>query len=359
MLTIESESSLDKGVTLIVTPHDDYRYPYLYRFLNYYKSWNYPFSIVILNSCPSEIDENLFGQFLKDEKIVHYKFDHSIRFELKLIEGLSKITTDYCAICSEDDFITVRGIAESFFFLEKNADYSAAMGKGIAFKVDKSHSEIKWELLYESVKSIEHEDAVERLSYYFANYRIPVYFALYRTPILRTIWQKTIVHTRDYRFGELLPALLTVIDGKIRISDVMYIAREYSIESQGQTLDRFDDFILDGSFKDRFKSFRQCLVEALSTGSDVGHKACNQIVHRGMKSYLGFSWQAYRLKNKIIRFLKFLRFYDCLHKISKKSIKTSLTDMPVVNNKNPYSDFDSPDHTEWKRIAHILEVYSK
>ena len=273
-------------VTIIITRHYENRF--LIQLLKYYQIYDFPFKIIILDSSEKPID--IFQELgLNNHSQIQYEvFNKSINMFKKILLGLEKITTPYSVICSDDDFITLDGIIESVDFLENNKDYSVVHGNYFVFetKMD-STSNLGFEINSIQVyNSIEDESPTDRFFKHFTKYEIPTYSAVHRTDFLNFILKETIKYSDDYRFGELLPSLLTLIKGKMKKIDVFYAVRRFNNSSSGQTLANIDLYIKENSYKNKYKKFRKCLADHLSTESNIKYNEAEKIVDSAMSCYL-------------------------------------------------------------------------
>lgn len=297
---------LDK-VTIIITRH--YENYYVLRLLKYYKSYNYPSNILILDSSTTPIIINEHKELFDDCKIAYIKFNNKINMFKKLLEGLKNVSTPYSVICSDDDFITPNGIAKSVDFLDRHRDYEVAHGQYISFWFDNKDGKTGLFLWKPNSlnKSISSSSPQNRLSAHLLDY-FPTYSAVHRTELMRLILEETINYTDDYRLGELLPSLITLIFGKMKCLDILYCAREYNPSSSGQTISRICDFMNEDSYKRKYMRFRKCLAKHLSYRSRINLKESEKIINRSMAKYIDKKFRSslttLKLKAKIKQIIK-------------------------------------------------------
>ena len=199
---------MNNKVTIITTPHSDARHPYLKRFLSYYEHSNSAPNIIVTDSSPSPISDDIILEQLTAPHVTYEKFSHDTRFENKLLKVLGKVKTPYAAICSEDDFITLKGISKSIQYLDNYDDIVAVYGYLITFVSGENNISIKNTSVMHEVND---ESMIKRLAYYISEYPSCVWSAIYKTDILTIIFKLTLNNVDDHEFGELLPAFLSPI----------------------------------------------------------------------------------------------------------------------------------------------------
>jgi len=270
-------------ITIVTTPH--FASNYVIRFLSYYR--NHPqIKLIIADSSPNESVSTLLDG-METGNIKHFKYPNSTRLEDKLLASLRTVDTPYCAICSDDDFITALGLKKAITLLEENEEYVCAHGNYILFWLDQKENKTKFSWRKSSTyKSIEFDYAHERVYHLLSTNEVSTYSSVFRTNILIKAWGKNSKYTDDYRFGELLPSLLGLVYGKMAYIDVLYCARSYSPDSGGQTLPSYGSYIREGSYDRKYRAFKTCLVEELYNEDKIPREEANNIIDSAMKNYL-------------------------------------------------------------------------
>ena len=212
----------------ILIPTKD-RTSYLRRILTYYSDQNTKFDIIVGDSSTEDnkkINKQTV-QNLKNLKIKYIDNYPSSNFQayFKFSDMANLVKTKYTVFCADDDFITLKGIKESIKFLEKNKEFSTAQGYYINFESNKK-GKFKWYPGYD-YNSITFQDPISRAQYLLANYSAPVSYAVFKSKTLKKVYKEF----KDSKvnplfFGELLPAVLTLIEGKLKKLDVLYGARK-------------------------------------------------------------------------------------------------------------------------------------
>jgi glycosyltransferase domain-containing protein len=295
------------GCTIIIPTYN--RPNYLKRILNYYNEDGGNYTIIVADSSSDENkkrNEKIIPSF-SSINILHINYPSEIDPHYKIVDALNYVNTKYCVFCADDDFVTPNGINQSVDFLEKNPDFTVAHGYYISFylKSDKKwNQQFCWSPIY-PYKSITFPDAKSRLNFHFSNY-YPTFYAVHRTDFLKMIFKETTQFTDDYRFGELLPSMLTLIHGKMKHLDVLYAAREDIPGSTGQNSENLKDFITAGTHDEKYAKFRDCLAMHLSKKSQLDLEESKRVVDDAMSAYM----KKNSLINKMSNALDYLRLPD-------------------------------------------------
>ena len=261
---------------------------FLQRLLNYYCDLRASFGIVVADSSSgSALEENLSmtarAQQILDVK--HQAYPSDTAPYKKLTDALGKIKSEYAAICADDDFITPDGVAAGVEFLQHNSGYSIAHGCAAAVWI-LSGGEIQGASTYPQ-RSIELDDAAARLEDHLRDYTA-TYYSIHRREQLVSNMERADAQTVDYRLGELLPSCLSVIQGKAKALDVLYMVRQADFEppKYGEKMLAWDDLITRDDFPDRYEKFRACLADELTRASSANRDEANRVVDGAFLSYI-------------------------------------------------------------------------
>lgn len=276
--------------TIIIVTHN--RPNYLRRILDYYNECQTDFKIVVSDSSSEENkikNKNIISLFPKlDISYLGHYLDKIHDFRHQLGDSVNYVKTKYCVFCGDDDFITPGGINQSVDFLDHNLDFTIAHGRFISFylKTKKNREKNFHFLPCYSIESIIFSDPKIRLVKHLSDYSVVTHFSVYRTDFLKMIFKEMLKFTNDERFSELLPSMLTLIYGKMKCLDLLYCAREIIPNSAGIINKRFQDFIDDGSYDEKYTMFKKCLVTHLSKNSRLGSEKSKMLIDRAMAVYL-------------------------------------------------------------------------
>lgn len=343
-------------VTIITTPHDDERHLYLKRFLSYYEQFESPPYIVVADSSPSIVSDATIVEKLQEGHVDYKKYSHDTYFLNKLLKSIDKVTTPYAVICSEDDFITIQGISKAIQKLENNEDTVAIYGYLIAFY--SNNNEISIRNAY-SMHAVNDKSLINRLEYYISKFPSAVWSAIYRTEELKHILNLTLKYTNDHEFGELLPAFLTPIYGKIHSMPELFWVREYFPNSTGQNIDiylnpRLDDFVEDSSYHHRYKRFKECMMKEICTNSELSLKEAENFIDISFNKYFikrfGCNYKQLRRKFLLKKILKKLGIFWFIKRL-KYRVKQS---PKIVNQKHNYDNDPLFPKDEWEKMENFL-----
>jgi len=263
---------------------------YLKRILSYYHRYGSNLPILIADS---STDEN---KKLNRETIASFhdscfsyidKYHPSTNPLHKILDALQQVSTEYCVLCADDDFVTPSGIHEAAAFLDINPDFTIAHGYYLGFQLEigpGSEPQFCWNQRY-PYQSIIHLEPKDRLSYYLSNCFVPTIYAVCRTSFKKMIFAEVIRSTSDYRFAELLHESLVFIYGKMKCLEILYAARDNSSDHTitGNTI---PDFIKEGSYKEKYLKFSDSLANHLSKQSGISLAESQKIVDTAVSVYM-------------------------------------------------------------------------
>jgi len=140
-----------ENLTLIIPTYN--RSKNLNRLLKFYSDTNV--KIIVL-------DASVNPEFYLNSDQVNYKHSPESELHLRLLYASKIVSTDYVAICADDDFLFPQGLEKCIEFLEINKDYACAQGAYIRFRYDNFFS---WRPDYVHWNKIEitQDSAVERI----------------------------------------------------------------------------------------------------------------------------------------------------------------------------------------------------
>lgn len=264
---------------------------YLRRILSYYNGFEENYNIIVADSSSDEsklVNKKNMSTFLNLD-IQHIdKYPLKIETSHKINDALNYVNAKYCVFCADDDFIIPNGIRQSVSFLENNSDFSCAHGHYISFclrATKKGRQQFLFRFLYPS-KQINFPEARYRLFYHLSNYQIPTFYAVHRTDLVKIIFKDTVKFTDDCRFGELLPTMLTLIYGKMKMLDVLYSVREKNYCLVRPVRKSFNNFIKIGTYDRKYNKFKNCLAEHLIKNSRMNSDEAKELIDKAMTEFL-------------------------------------------------------------------------
>ena len=300
------DQEIFEKVTLIVPTFN--RYPYLLRLLGYYKSYNFPIRILVLDSSTDLLEKDKFQGLLSNSRVCYQKNNFDI--VTKIANGLKSVSTPYGVLCADDTFITPNGIKQSVDFLENNPDFAVAHGRYISFwlrdnrmkkqQQQQQQQQFFWLPNY-GVSSNTFTDPKERLASQFLGY-LPTFYGVSRIDLMKLIYEESVKFTDSDRFTELLLSMLTLIYGKMGFLDVFYAARQALLNSSAERSKKLTDFIKDGNYSEKYAKFRECLGKHLSKKAQLEIDLANKVIDDGMSIYLSVCREGKEpIKNVLVR----------------------------------------------------------
>lgn len=274
--------SSDKITILIPTFN---RYPLLRRLLDFYVSSNFSVKILILDSSSNQID--ISEQFLSNKNTQYIKYGSDIYPIKKISEGLKNVFTPYVVICADDDLISPRFFEYGIEFLEKNKDFSIAHGESYLFDTTSNYDRNVINCIspyYQ--RSILDETSTERLMNNLNDYAT-TFYSIHRTENLKRNIDLCYSCKLDYNLSELLLSCLSVINGKVKKINHLYMLRE-SLGLRYKNYNVIDVFdrVVSETFSHSYKKFSCCLTDELVRYEDIDFDKAKDVVKKAFWSYL-------------------------------------------------------------------------
>lgn len=266
------------------------REQFLKRLLFYYSSLNFKGYICIGDSSEGE-------QLALNKKHVE-AFKKKINIIYKECPGLNPVQafsvlvkcvpTKYSAAVMDDDFIVTSGLEKGVKFLEENGDYSCVNGVTVRIYVkdDMPHGQI---LRCRRRIQLEEkaENASERYLDFMSHYD-DIGFSLHRTEAFMQMYENA--HNPDVVFfGEILPAGLSVIKGKVMELDCLYLIRQIKEPKKSYRVkEQFDTYLWITN--PRWNSYmiicHDTLVNELMKQDMITHESACEVFRRGFMTHL-------------------------------------------------------------------------
>jgi glycosyltransferase domain-containing protein len=218
-----------------------------------------------------------------------HEFGPDASISLKAAQAMATVESEFVALCADKDFVSPVGIDKCAAYLQTNQDYATAQGRTVlAANVEPSslNQETGMVVWRGDDFSIDSDEPQARLSLHLRDYHA-TFYAVHRRRALLHNMQLSASETRDWRFGELLPSCLSIIQGKTRVLDVVHLVRHFRPDiSSKKTPPRFSDWLAAGEFPKSYGRFRSCLVREL-TGADArGEEQAERLVDDAFRAYV-------------------------------------------------------------------------
>lgn len=346
-------------ITLIIPTYN--RPDFLRRILAYYADKSLKYKIIVVDSSSDENREKnkeIIG-FFHNLSVDFYHYQSDVHPNDKIFRVLGNVSSEYCVICADDDFITLKGIESAMSFLEKNPDFTCVHGNYLQFRLRNDRNKqpkFFWKELY-SCKSLTSEDPVERIQHYFPDC-CPTFYAVHRTSFLSIIFKEYMDHDLGGAFGELLLSSLTLAHGKVKCMDSIYAFRDKGNLPEPCKLEYFHnvkDYLENGTYLEKHSMFQNCLVRHLSKNSKLSGDELKKILDDSMSSYIKRYHE--NTPQKILYFMNYFRFPLGIIQMARKIYGRVFIPMKSEIPESTYHD----DTREIKKyvIKYAVSTYSE
>nr|WP_320161286.1 TIGR00180 family glycosyltransferase [uncultured Methanoregula sp.] len=323
---------ISKVLLTVIIPTKN-RSAFLRRLLIYYAATGFDYKIIIADSSEkSHLDHNIETINTVNSKldISHELYEDTIVFKEKIFQSLSRINTPYVVIGADDDFFVPNTIELAINFLENNSDYSLISGEPLIFYLDssKSHGRIQFLGGYPQ-NSIEDDDPCSRLIKHLSNVT-STWYSIYRTQHLMEYWKIMRLSNFDTIFIELVPSCLSMIQGKFKKLDNLYMVRQYNAPREYSLIDSKIEWASDPSFESQFILFREKLCEYLLMKCNMDMNTAKKEVNKAFLLFiLPTLYGEYKQEMKKLRTIKKDRIATIFSPITIQDIITILQTLKV------------------------------
>lgn len=264
--------------TLIIPTHN--RHKYLKRSIDYFK--NLDANVIYIDS--SEVGYN--GYKATNMEYVHTP---NKKFADKVLNALERTTTDFVALCADDDFILIDSLYQGVETLKEYKQYSTVLGKHIAFYEEFDGNFYN---LYRNPPADINYEPDTNAQLFFKNY-YQILWAMYKKEIL--IMAFTIINKANFKndnFIEMVIGACCCYSGGIKFLETNWGLREISSGEHWGKRHKSIENITNKEIKSDYIKFKELLD--LNT-----HRGYSDIA---MNSYLE-TVNVNRLKKYIIAIL--------------------------------------------------------
>ncbi len=280
-----------KELLTIIIPTYATRNRFLNRLLNYMTSIKFDYYIIIADSSqPENLQKNihLVKNLSSQLDIDHDIYDKEIGGYQKTALAAQKVNTPYAVFAADDDFPIPNALNKAVYFLEKNQDYSTVQGVGTLFGIESGlyYGKIK-SINCEHLKTIEHDSPSQRLLEHLKNYS-PTWYSVHRTSDLKDNLKRNSELNLEFRFGELFPSCLSIIQGKCKKIPSLYMVRQVHSERSTNFHPTYQlhDWIADNNWSLHYSRFRQYIAEELAKYENITIESAMNTVKQAVFHYI-------------------------------------------------------------------------
>lgn len=268
------------------------RKKFLFRLLTYLSREAWKGEIYLADdSAPDLMAERraMIQEFKTRLHLVHVVYDVRLELVEKIARALNVVDSPYSLIGSDDDFFILHRLKDAVEFLQAHPDYSVVHGEAVlvGLKSGSAHGEIAWVSPYPQ-RTIDQISGSQRLMNHLNQYST-TWYSLQRTEQLRKNWQQAAELNLDVYFGELLSSCLSIIQGKAKKLDGLYMVRQghedMTSVKEGRRHDVFD-WVTDPGWLGQYQRFRDCLAEGLMQQDGIRREQAQKVVKESFWWYL-------------------------------------------------------------------------
>ena len=258
------------------------------RALFYYDQRRLNYKLVIADSSQPDFcgkNQLLVDSLKRNLKIEYKKYESNIEIARKLQDVLGCVETRYTVLGGDDDFFIPRALGRAVEFLETHSDYSVAHGDaaGFTLKSDRVYGQIAGVSRYNQT-TVDHESAAKRVYDHLAGYSA-TWYSVQRTDQLRKNFRKAAEFGDIAYFAELLTSCLSLVQGKVKKLDGLYMIRQCHPENKYGGPDLFD-WVTSPRWGSQYERFRDCLVAELTQRDGIDIHQTQAMIKRTFWFYL-------------------------------------------------------------------------
>ena len=273
---------------------------HLKRILSYYHQYGSSLPIIIADSS-SEGNKKLNRETILSFNDISFiyldKYDPNTNPYQKIFVALQQVSTKYCVLCPDDDFVTPSGIQQSSYFLDINPDFTTACGKEeFLFLYPDRGGELQIQFLKCHSHPYSCSEPRERLVYEMPIYddgsfyavRNTVFTKMLFTEALKFINLDAVAGSSEYAFGivfaEWTIRCLSAIYGKKKCLDTLFYVRECctpaNLKNPREHPANLQNFIREGNYGEKKHKFADCLAGHLSEQSGIDLVESYKLVYK-------------------------------------------------------------------------------
>jgi glycosyltransferase domain-containing protein len=213
----------------------------LKRLLVFLKELKNPFPIVIADGSEPEAQRENAKTAEAFSNVEIHQYPSDLHLGIRFARGLGHVKTEYVCLFGDDDLVIPDGIRQCEDFLEKNPDYSFAIGRVRALGYSNRPILNKGFYFYDDLDYVFHlgqSTFIERMIRAFAYTEAgcpPIFYGLRRTEHAREIFDLS-VDTLKFTSLELLSNAITLLRGKGQALRCWYGFRDYASQPLRQDI---------------------------------------------------------------------------------------------------------------------------
>jgi len=264
------------------------RSDFFLRLLPYYRDQGLKHRLIVADSSNPEFlskTRRVFAGLGKDLNIDHRQYDEDVSYINKISDAQMFVDTPFSALGADDDFFVPCGLAKAVQFLKEHPHYSVAHGEAISLELRGGgvFGEIERVNRYDQ-RTIDGPEPAARLADHFSNYST-TYYSVHRTNDLCENLQKRVASKTDLAFGELLASALSMIQGKAKKLDGLFMVRQGFVAKEYEFTDAFD-WVATPGWGEQYERFRDCLAQELNEQAGLEINEGRKVIKEVFVQYL-------------------------------------------------------------------------
>jgi glycosyltransferase domain-containing protein len=333
---------------------------FLIRQLHYYRDIGFRGNICIGDSSEPENIQKAKETIkeLRDSLNINYQECPGLSDSQCLKQLIIFVETPYVAFVADDDILIPAAMEHCMRFLEAHPDYSAAHGTSITIDLKSSgaYGRVSRVRKYRQ-PVLEADSASQRITEHLGNYQVTL-FSVHCTETWKKMYENiSLIPDRTFA-GEMLPCCSTVIQGKVKELDCLYLIRQD--HPQRYLLPGPDKWISNPDWLSWYQTFCDILADELAAQDGITTGKAHEIIEQGFESYIvkiaGKKWRSRigKAENRVS-----LKFRQVARKIPGAYLVWHLLHMTNTekNAEIPLAEFfreSSPYYQDFQAVNQIL-----
>lgn len=260
-------------LTIVIPSHERPRH--LLRILNYYRELDVRVLVGDSSAVPfpsSDLPAN----------VTYFHYPTTDRIE-KMAWITSKVATDFCLLCGDDDFVVPGAAARCLDFLNRNPAYSSAQGRNVSFRPT---GPFTYHSIY--LHAIDYAidgDTPSRRLHEMMELYVQQYYAVQKTATLQDGFGASIGF-RNNNFPELILCAFAAMRGKHRVLPILYSARESGV--RGPDGEPISQIFNKPAYSGEVIRFSNILADELKRQEAMTAEEGAHVVADALVAYLNF-----------------------------------------------------------------------
>ena len=274
----------EQKVAIVITTRN--RSDFLIRLLNYYSKNNCPHTIYIGDASTKEHQQqttDIINKIGTKVKIIHNDFTGYTPSQ-STYELLTQVKEKYACFNGDDDYQISASLIKCAEFLEKNPDHATASGYAVNFRLKQDGPYGELASLKDYPRPELHSEPASRRVVDFLSKYFVTNISVSRTEQMKNNWSNY-DKMSDLAFdSEILPGVLSIIDGKAKTLDCLSIVRQ--MHNRQYALSFILDWVAHPDWLRSYLEFIRIVSEKLSEKDNIDKEKATQIVSQGFWLYL-------------------------------------------------------------------------